>query len=198
MNAYEKSLSLGLTGSSAEQVEILQTLTVRDIPVKEVARLLREEGLLLFTGTEYAGDIETLVKTPGIPSEFVAGIIVLKSAIFGGSAEVLLTTEPKWASQTIAIMSAIVAFAPDKTELIDRVYEFGGGRPHAALTVEDFDAQKVQYDQDAADAAAAEALRTKRDGLRERFDAILNQVSTVEQSLAVAALRVMADELEAE
>lgn len=42
----------------------------------------------------------------------------------------------------------------------------------------------------------AAALETRRDTLRERFDGALNQIGTPEQSLAVAALRSMATELE--
>jgi hypothetical protein len=41
----------------------------------------------------------------------------------------------------------------------------------------------------------AEELQELRDDLRRRFDAILNQIGTSEQSDAVAALRAMADEL---
>jgi hypothetical protein len=38
MNGYEKAVELGLSGTAAEQVAILQTLTVSDINVKAVQR----------------------------------------------------------------------------------------------------------------------------------------------------------------
>jgi hypothetical protein len=73
------------------------------------------------------------------------------------------------------------------------IAELGGGWKFATTTAEDV--------QTALDAEAlrveAEALKERRDGLQTRFDAIKNQIGTSEQSLAVAELRAIADELEA-
>lgn len=143
MNAYEKSQELNLDGTDAQKVAILQTLTVADIPTKSLARLLREESLLLWTGEKYVGSIQTLVTSHGADPQFVAGIDELKSAVFGGSAESLLTTVPKWSVKVWAIVSAIVALVPDTAGLIDRVYALDGGRPYKDLSVEEFAAQRT-------------------------------------------------------
>lgn len=143
MNGYEKSVALSLTGTDAEKVAVLKTLTASDIPVQSLARLLREEGLLLWTGEKYRGSIQTLVSTPGVAQQFVDGIDELKSAVFGGSAETLLTTVPKWAGKVWAIVSAIVALVPDTEGIVEKVYALDGGRPYKDLTVEQFAAQRT-------------------------------------------------------
>lgn len=167
MNAYEKSVALELTGTDAEQVAILQTLTISDISTRALARLLREESLLLWTGEKYVGSIETVVKAEGASEAFVAGIDELKSAVFGGSAESVLTTVPKWSQKVWAIVSAIVALVPDAAGLIDRVYALDGGRPYKDLTAEQFAAQRTA-------AAEATQLADDIDALNSDWTAILN------------------------
>jgi len=143
MNGYEKAQALGLTGTDAEIVAVLKTLTTSDIPVKSLARLLREEGLLLWTGEKYVGSIQTLVSSPGANQQFVDGIDELKSAVFGGSAETLLTTVPQWAAKVWAIVSAIVALVPDTAGIVEKVYALDGGRPYKDLTAQQFAAQRT-------------------------------------------------------
>jgi len=186
MNGYEKAQALGLTGTDAEIVAVLKTLTVSDIPVKSLARLLREEGLLLWTGEKYTGSIQALVSAPGANQQFVDGIDELKSAVFGGSAETLLTTVPQWAFKVWAIVSAIVALVPDTAGIVEKVYALDGGRPYKDLTVEQFVAQRT----------AADAVTAKQ-AIRSRLDAAWNQIGTAEQADGIAELRAIADELEA-
>lgn len=156
--SYAKAVELGLTtaikpGSNpprqytdAEIVAILHTLTSSDIPVKSLARLLREEGLLLWTGEKFIGSIQSLVTTPGMSQQFIDGIDELKSAVFGGSAETLLTTVPKWAGKVWAIVSAIVALVPDTEGIVEKVYDLDGGRPFKNLTVQEFASQRTAND----------------------------------------------------
>jgi hypothetical protein len=167
MNAYEKAQSLGLKGTDAENVGVLQTLTVSDIPVGEVARLLREETLLLWTGEKYVGAIQQAVESPGIPLQFVNGIDELKSAIFGGSAKHLLTTVPKWAAKVAEIMAAIAQVIPQTAGLVDRVYALDGGRPWKDLTVEEFAKQRDEAVKQAESDAAQTKDQAARDVLRE-------------------------------
>lgn len=190
MNGYRQSEALGLTGTDAEKVAVLRTLTVSDIPVKSLARLLREEGLLLWTGEKYTGSIQTLVNTPGVSQQFVDGIDDLKSAVFGGSAETLLTTVPKWAGKVWAIVSAIVSLVPDTEGIVEKVYALDGGRPYKDLTVEQFVAQRT--------AAEAEAALTEaRNERRALYSAFENAVGTSEQAEKIAEMRTMLDALEA-
>jgi hypothetical protein len=143
MNGYEKAQALGLTGTDAEIVAVLKTLTVSDIPVKSLARLLREEGLLLWTGEKYIGSIQVLVTASGTPQQFIDGIDELKSAVIGGSAETLLTTVPFWAGKVWAIISAIIALIPDTEGIVEKVYALDGGRPYKDLTDVQFAAQRT-------------------------------------------------------
>ena len=190
MNGYEKSVALNLPGTDAEKVAILQTLTTSDISVKSLARLLREEGLLLWTGEKYTGSIQTLVSTLGVSEQFIDGIDELKSAVFGGSAETLLTTVPKWAGKVWAIVSAIVALVPDTEGIVEKVYALDGGRPYKDLTVEQFAAQRTAAETE----AAATSARNERLAL---FNAFQNAVGTSEQAEKIAEMRTMLDAVEA-
>lgn len=188
MSAYQKSIELNLDGTDAQKVAVLQTLTVSDIPTKSLARLLREESLLLWTGEKYVGSIQTLVTSQGANPQFVAGIDELKSAVFGGSAESLLTTVPKWSVKVWAIVSAIVALVPDTAGLIDRVYALDGGRPYKDLTVSEFAAQRTAAESIAVkDAALDRVTNTAAEAARTEY----RKTDATPQSIIAAAVAVL-------
>lgn len=188
MNAYEKSQELNLDGTDAAKVAILQTLTVSDIPTKSLARLLREESLLLWTGEKYVGSIQTLVASQGANPQFVAGIDELKSAVFGGSAESLLTTVPKWATKVWSIVSAIVALVPDTAGLIDRVYALDGCRPYKDLTVQEFAAQRTAAESIALKTTALELVTTTAaEAAREEY----RKADSTPETIVAAAVAVL-------
>lgn len=154
-NGYAEAVRLGLTTAivpdsnpergytDEEIVAILHTLTISDIPVDSLASLLREEGLLLWTGEKYVGSIQNLVVAQANNLQLVAGVDELKSSVFGQSAKKLRTTEPKWAGKVWAIVSAIVALIPDTDGIVEKVYALDGGRIYKDLTVEQFAAQRT-------------------------------------------------------
>lgn len=188
MNAYEKSQELNLNGTDAAKVAILQTLTVSDIPTKSLARLLREESLLLWTGDKYVGSIQTLATSQGANPQFVAGIDELKSAVFGGSAESLLTTVPEWSVKVWSIVSAIVSLVPDTAGLIDRVYALDGGRPYKDLTVEQFAAQRTAAESIAVKQAALDLVtNTACEAAREEY----RKSDSTPESIIAAAVTVL-------
>lgn len=188
MSAYQKSIDLNLEGTDAQKVEILKTLTVSDIPTKSLARLLREESLLLWTGEKYVGSIQTLVTSQGVNPQFVAGIDELKSVVFGGSAESLLTTVPKWSVKVWSIVSAIIALVPDTAGLIDRVYALDGGRPYKDLTVEQFAAQRTAAESIAVKNAALElVVNTAAEAAREEY----RKSDSTPQTIIAAAVAVL-------
>lgn len=188
MNAYEKSQELNLEGTDAQKVAILQTLTVSDIPTKSLARLLREESLLLWTGEKYVGSIQSLVAAQNSNPEFVAGIDELKSVVFGGSAESLLTTVPKWSVKVWDIVSAIVALVPDTAGLTDRVYALDGGRPYKDLTVEQFAAQRTAAESAAVKNAALELVtNTAAEAARSEY----RKADSTPESIVAAAASVL-------
>lgn len=188
MNGYEQSVALNLAGTDAEKVAILKTLTVSDIPVRSLACLLREEGLLLWTGEKYTGSIQTLVSAPGANQQFVDGIDELKSAVFGGSAETLLTTVPKWAGKVWAIVSAIVALVPDTEGIVEKVYALDGGRPHKDLTVQEFAAQRTAAESIAGKLAALELVtNTAPEAAREEY----RKTDSTPETIVAAAIAVL-------
>lgn len=154
-NGYAEAVRLGLTTAivpdshpdrgytDEEIVAILHTLTSSDIPVDSLASLLREEGLLLWTGEKYVGSIQNLVVAQANNLQLVAGVDELKSSVFGQSAKKLRTTEPKWAGKVWAIVSAIVALIPDTDGIVEKVYALDGGRVYKDLTVPEFAAQRT-------------------------------------------------------
>lgn len=188
MSAYQKSLELNLEGTDAQKVAILQTLTVYDIPAKSLARLLREESLLLWTGEKYVGSIQTLVTSQGANAQFVAGIDELKSAVFGGSADSLLTTVPKWSVKVWSIVSEIVALVPDTAGLIDRVYALNGGRPYKDLTAQEFAAQRSEAESIAVKNTALDLVQnTAAEAAREEY----RKADSTPQTIIAAAVAVL-------
>ena len=191
MNGYEKSVSLGLTGTDSQQVAILQTLTVSDISVDAVRVWLRENLLWFRTSpTTMGGGIQQIIESDQTPAETKQQLGIFWSAVFGDGAKNLLTTVPTWAGLVWQIIQGLTQAAPDAAALVDSFYALDGGRPHRDLTVEQFAAQRTTAETEAA-------LTAQRDALRTRLDTIWNQVGTSEQADAIADLRAIADELEA-
>lgn len=187
MNGYEKAQALNLTGTDAEIVAVLQTLTVSDIPVDAVRVWLRENLLWFRTSpTTMGGSIQTVLEAPQTPSETKQQLGLFWSAVFGDGARNLLTTVPTWAGLVWQIIQGLAQAAPDAAALVDSFYALDGGRPYKDLTVEQFAAQRT----------AAESQAAKQ-ALRSRIDAAWNQIGTSEQADGIAELRTIADELEA-
>lgn len=139
MNAYQKAQSLGLTGSDSEIVAVLQTLTVTNIPVVRVAEWLRVNRLWYLSGPQQmAGAFQVVRDNPETPPQVEAGLGQLYSAVFGGSAQNLLTTDPYWAGVVYSIVSGLTAVSQDAAALVDSFYALDGGRPYKELTVEQY------------------------------------------------------------
>jgi hypothetical protein len=185
MSAYAKAQQLGLTGEPAEQVAVLNTLTVSDIPVKSVRTWFRENNLWLERSTgDMFGPLQTAYAAAS--QEAKDGLDYLYDTVFAGSAEFLRTTQPVWAVKVYQLVQLVIALSPGHTGLVDSFYALDGGRPYKDLTVEQFAAQR----------AASEA-DTEKQALRTRIDAAWNQIGTIEQAEAIAEFRAIADELEA-
>lgn len=171
MNAYEKAQSLGLTGTDAEIVAILKTLTASDIPVGRVAIWLRENLLWYWTSpTTMGGAFEAIVQNPATPSDVKQGLELFFSSVFGDGAQFLQTTVPQWAGLVAQVMAGLLVIAPDKTALVDSFYALDGGRPYKDLTPTEFAGQRT-----ASQAAAA--------------------LATIDQAYATAQNEIVAPEL---
>jgi hypothetical protein len=190
MNGYEKAQALNLTGTDAEIVTVLKTLTSSDIPVDSLASLLREESLLKWTAEKYVGSIQALVLANSDNVALVDAIDELKSTVFGQSAKKLRTTEPFWAGKVWSIVSMIVGLIPDTAGIVEKVYALDGGRPYKDLTVEQFAAQRTTAENEATTLAA-------RNERRALYDAFENAIGTSEQSEKISEMRTMLNAVEA-
>jgi hypothetical protein len=181
MNAYEKAQSLGLTGTDAEQVAVLQTLTVSNIRVDFVRIWLRENLLWFRTGpTTMGGSIQAILESNQTPAETKQQLGLFWSAVFGDGAQNLLTTVPTWAGLVWQIIQGLTQAAPDAAAMVDSFYALDGGRPYKNLTVEQFETQRAA----ALAKAEIEPIWTARSAVVA--EGIHNgTITTVEQILAV-------------
>lgn len=175
MNGYEKSVSLNLTGTAAEKVAILQTITTTDIIGTKLGKWLGERQLLSWDGTGWFGLLQDLIDTGNITGPALAGIRELKAVLVGPRGDGLETTSPAWAPIVFQTISGIAQVSNDAAAMIDSFYALDGGRPYKHLTVEQFAAQRTESESQAA-------TITSRNALTEAFHAYLNAIGTSEQA----------------
>lgn len=160
MNAYEKSLDLQLTGTDAEKVAVLQTLSVSNISSTNVRIWLRQDRdpvLLAWDGSAWYGTLQDLETTGQLTPAMSAGIRELKVVMLEGGE--LRTTIPGPAGRVWAIVAGIAAIlGGDQSATIDSFYALDGGRPFKSLTATAFAQQRA----DAERLSAADALYANR------------------------------------
>lgn len=173
MNAYEKAIELGITGTDAEIVATLQAtgVTARKIDLAYLMELLNFRGMLRKTdgsgGQErWIGTLQNL-KTALVALEQTAAVTVYEtwfSHVTNPRQTHWDTTQKDYAAGFWAMRNSFAdAETMPSSEDFAAVATLGGGWLFAELTVEDFAAQK----------AAAEALAAK-DELSTEWAAILN------------------------
>jgi hypothetical protein len=189
MNGYQKAQALNLTGTDAEIVAVLQTLTVSDIPVDAVRVWLRESLLWFRTSpTTMGGSIQAVLESSQTPSETKQQLGLFWSAVFGDGARNLLTTVPTWAGLVWQIIQGLTAAAPDAAALVDSFYALDGGRPYKDLTVEQFAAQRTAGESLALKTAALELVtNTAAEAAREEY----RKSDSTPESIVAAALAVL-------
>lgn len=155
MNAYEKATELGLTGTDAEQVAILQALSVSNISAANVRTWLRQDRepvLLAWDGSAWYGTLQDLQTAGQLSAPMSAGLRELKAVMLEGGE--LRTTVPGPAGKVWGIVSGIAQIlGGDQSATIDSFYALDGGRPYKSLTVTEFASQRA----DAARLSAADA-----------------------------------------
>jgi hypothetical protein len=171
MNGYEKAIELGLTGTAAEQVAILHTLTVGDINIKAVQRWFRENELWMQGPSgKMLGTLQLAYAHESTPPEAIAGLDYLFATVFGDSAETLQSTNPTWSVKVWQLVQLVVQLVPQATGLVDSFYALEGGRPFKDYTVEQFEADETA----AQTAAARQAI----------VDACLAPIATAQSAAA--------------
>lgn len=150
MNAYEMSVSLGLTGTDQEKVDVLKTLTANPIRLDYLLEMLNFRGMLRKTdgsqGQErWVGTLQNL-KAALIAlnlTEKVAAYEMWFSHVTNPRQTTWDTRFPQWAA---AFRAMELAFAdqPDMPSQadFDAVVALGNGRPYASLTDQQFAAQR--------------------------------------------------------
>ena len=161
MNAVETAQSLGLTGTDAEIVAALKSLSQSNIAASSVRTWLRQDRepvLLAYDGSAWYGTLEEMLQANQLPTAMIAGLRELKSLMLENGA--LRTTQPTPAGRVYAIVTGIAAIiGGDQSETIDSFYRLDGGRPFKDLTIEQYATQKADAERlAAADAWAATAL----------------------------------------
>lgn len=196
--AYEKAQSLGLTGTDEEILTILRPITVQPINLAYLMELLNFRGML--RKTDGSGGQERWI---GTLQNLKAALVALNLAEFVTSYELWFshvtnprqvswdTRQPQWAAAFLAMQTNFAGGdgMPSVADF-EAVVALGGGRPYITTTAEEFASQRTT----AEAIAAAESLKQS---WKQRYDEAMNTLGTGEQSVGVAALRLIADEFEA-
>jgi len=187
MNAYEKAQALGLTGSDAEIVAVLKTLTNGDIPAKALGKWLGERNLLSWDGSGWFGTLQTLIDAGQITGTAADGIRQLKAVLVGPRGDGLETTSALWAGLVFQTISGIAQASQDAAALIDSFYALDGGRPYKDLTVQEYAAQRTSAEQVAVVDTGLAAVRLKIDAADEAARTESRKAGATVQSIVAAA-----------
>lgn len=193
MSGYQKALSMNLVGSPQEIVDQLKPLTANKISLAYLMELLNFRGML--RKTDGSGGQERWV---GTLSNLKAALVALNQTESVVAYEMWFshvtnprqinwdTTIPAYAIP-FAVMEAVFAgqSGMPSTDDFAAVVALGGGRPYSNYTVEQFNIDKLAY----------ENSERKRE-IKTSFDEILNQIGTNEESQAKSALQDIVDSLE--
>ena len=142
MSACLKAKELGLTGTDAEIVAVLQTLGARDVETRDVATWMRERGLWIVMPEGHAGTLYKLYSETADP-DIRAGLGEWYASTLGGQAGAIRTTWPDIAARVARVAGLIAVAIPDGARLRDEFYLLAGGLPYATLTVEQFAAERA-------------------------------------------------------
>lgn len=161
MSAFEKAQELGLTGTDAEQVAILQSLSRGNISANSVRSWMLQgvsPALLAYDGSQWYGTLQDMIAAGTITGTLLDGLRFLKALMLQGGE--LRTTVPAQAVQTWQIVSQIAALVGgDQSATIDSFYALDGGRPFKALTVTQFASERADSERlTAADAYYANRM----------------------------------------
>jgi hypothetical protein len=172
LNGYQKAQQLQLTGTPEQIVPVLHALTVDKIPVAEVIQFFDEQNLAEHDPIDnvWKGSLIDVVKHPASPEPVVAGLRALFVHIGKRTSEAVDTTDPTIAVQTWTLLNVLIQMGVVTVEQREAFYALDGGRPYAALSVEEYSAQATAAEEE----AAKDILRYHLNTLRQSFDAKTN------------------------
>lgn len=185
MNSYDKAQSLGLTGTDFEQVAILQTLASNNIPTQDVRVWFRENRLWMQRpGGQMWGTLEDASASATLEQR--QQLDYLFDAVFGGSSEMIRTSEPIPAGETWAVVQTIVALVPDSSASVNSFYSLGGDRPFADLTVDQFAADRSDSLARQENQAALDSIVARSNAANEAAEAEFRASGATPSSITAA------------
>ncbi|MBL8815265.1 MAG: hypothetical protein JNL58_04490 [Planctomyces sp.] len=171
MNALETAERLAITGTDEQIVSVLKSLSRNNIPSAKVRLWLSDNDLLSWDGSSWFGRLEH--NLTALPVDLQTGVRDLKARVLAG--DPIRSAETKFGPRVLAIITGIAAAMPSIAGLVDSFYELDGGRPFSALTVAEFQAQRVAAESALAEQAAEEARQTaRREFLRDVYNPAYN------------------------
>jgi len=198
-NAYQTAQNLGLVGTDQEIVDQLKAVPLHRRNVYITGGPSNTESINLL----HLLTARHRVMGMGPAQQWVGPLIELESTN-AGVAQIMSILRPmlqvndtlvycKDSDDAAGMLNSLTAIVGQLTgksaQVVEEVALLSGGRIGAdftSLTVEQFAASRTEYEQQ-------QALQD----WKERFDAALNTFGTVEQAAGVAAIRAIADEIEA-
>lgn len=189
MNGYEKAAALGLSGTTAENVAVLQTLTDQPIPLADLLFTLNFRGMLTKVvgsneAEKWRGSILTMkaALTAANQTAYVAALDQWLSHITNPRNLTFDTTNPLHAA-TFAALNAV--FGDPQAGIFqagdfDAVYALGGGRPYADLTAEQFEAQAAAAEAAQVKATLVQYATTRLNEFSAAYNLTLRDISTGE------------------
>lgn len=176
MNAYEMSVSLGLTGTDQEKVDVLRMLTATPIRLDYLLEMLNFRGMLRKTdgsqGQErWVGTLQNL-KAALIAlnlTEKVTAYEMWFSHVTNPRQVTWDTRFPQWAAAFYAMEQSFAGQPnmPSQADF-DAVVALGGGRPYTNVTPESFAAQRSAAQvQEALDSVLATCDETAKEAARQ-------------------------------
>jgi hypothetical protein len=153
MNAYEKAQSLQLTGTDAEIVTQLKTLTASKIAIADLRVYLRDAGMLVQTRNGWSGTLAAITTGP-----LSAAIDALVDAMVDRTLENIRTDiNPQWAGMLSQALGGLVVAEAITAEQRNAVLNLGGGLLYPTLTETEYAAQKTAAESVAQRRAIIEA-----------------------------------------
>ncbi len=185
MNGYQKAHALNLTGTDAEIVAKLQTLTAGPIPIANVLQWFDEQNLAELDPIDNAwvGSLVSVVKNPATPAPLAAGLRKLFVHLAKRTSQTVDTTDLTFAIEVWTLLGYLIQMGVVTTQQRDSFYLLDGGRPYKDLTVQEFEAQR---DAAAAEVTAHEFRSEVVAWLNEEFNPLLAAADRVGLNAALA------------
>lgn len=175
-------------------------ITAAHIDLGEMLYLMNFRGMLVRlirptdSGEKWSGTLVNMVLAEGTPANLQLALQQFFSHITNDRNSTFQTNTAEFGGLFATIIAAFADQpAMPTTADFEAVLALGGGWKYAAVTEQ----QCQQAWQAEVDAQALAAIQTRNDDWQTRFNDARNQIGTAEQAAGVAAVRAIADEMEA-